>query len=123
MKTQNNQAVITLLESNIENVDFAAFLFDAEFTTFEEIRDILEDNAAFNIDVIYYSEAVKFLMRHDNSLRQSLDIASDLGYEIKDINSELLASLLASEIARNDFYELKNKINNVLIDIEQEVSY
>jgi hypothetical protein len=123
MKPQNNQAVITLLESNIENVDFAAFLTDAEFTTFEEIRDILEDNGAFHVEIIYYSEAMKFLTRYDNSLNHSLGLANDLGYELPDINSELLASLLASELARSEFYELKNDINIVLNNIEEESDY
>ena len=123
MKTQNNQAVITLLESNIENVDFAAFLSDKDFTNFDEVCEILEDNGAFNVEIIYYRDAMRYLIQHDTSLRASLSLASDMGYTLKDLNSETLASLLASENVRNEFYQLESEINSILVNIEQEANY
>jgi hypothetical protein len=112
--TTTQQQVINLLNDTIENVDFTGFLSGEDFTTFEEVRDLLEDNGALNIEIIYYSDAMRYLMQNDNSLRNSLDLAADFGYELKNLNSELLASLLASENARNEFYQLENEINSIL---------
>ena len=113
-QTTPQQEVISFLDSSISNVDFAAYLTGEDFTTFEEVRDLLEDNGALNIEIIYYNDAMRYLMQNDNSLRNSLDLAADFGYELKNLNSELLASLLASENARTEFYELENEINNIL---------
>jgi hypothetical protein len=112
--TTMQQQVINYLNENINNVDFEAYLSGEEFTTFEEVRDLLEENNAFNVEIIYYSEAMRYLMQNDNSLRNSLELAADFGYELKNLNSETLASLLASENARNEFYELESEIINIL---------
>jgi hypothetical protein len=53
-------------------------------------------------------------MENDASLLDSFRIAREYGYELKDLNSETLASLLASENARNEFYELESEIINIL---------
>jgi intracellular sulfur oxidation DsrE/DsrF family protein len=108
------QQVIELLNDTIENVDFTGFLSSEDFTTFEEVRDLLEDNGALNIEIIYYSDAMRYLMQNDNSLRNSLELAADFGYELKNLNSETLASLLASENARTEFYQLESEINSIL---------
>ena len=112
--TTTQQEVISFLDSSIGNVDFAAYLSGEEFTTFEEVRDLLEENNAFNVEIIYYSKAMNYLMENDASLLDSFRIAREYGYELKDLNSETLASLLASENARNEFYELEIEISNIL---------
>ena len=112
--TTPQQQVIKLLDQTIEHVGFSGYLFNEDFTTFEEVRDLLEENGAFNVEVIYYNDAIQYLKDYDNSLRNSLELAIEHGYSIKDLNSELLASLLASENARTEFYELENEINNIL---------
>jgi hypothetical protein len=112
--TTPQHQVIDLLNDTIENVDFTGFLSGEDFTTFEEVRDLLEDNGALNIEIIYYSDAMRYLMQNDNSLRNSLELAADFGYELKNLNSETLASLLASENARTEFYQLESEINSIL---------
>jgi hypothetical protein len=112
--TTPQQQVIELLDQTIEHVGFSGYLLNEDFTTFKEVRDLLEDNGAFNVEVIYYNEAMSYLMDHDNSLKNSLELAIEYGYSIKDLNSELLASLLASENARTEFYQLESEINSIL---------
>lgn len=82
------------------------------------LRDILEDKNAFNIDIIYYSKAIKYLQENDASLSESISIAIDYGYELENINSELLASLLATKKAREQYYELETQINNFLNNLK-----
>ena len=112
--TTPQQQVIELLDQTIEHVGFSGYLFNEDFTTFQELCDLLENNDAFNVEVIYYNDAIQYLKDYDNSLRNSLELAIEHGYSIKDLNSELLASLLASENARTEFYELENEIKNIL---------
>lgn len=48
----------------------------------------------FQQEIIYYHNAMEYLMKHDPSLRESLGYASDVGYEMTNISSEDLATLL-----------------------------
>ena len=100
-----NDTKIEIL-SNIELNDI-----DIE-NPFESIYTAIDENNGFEIEIIYYSNAMEYLTRNDNSLRESIEIAVDYGYELKNINSELLASLLASQNSREQFNNYENEINN-----------
>jgi hypothetical protein len=54
-------------------------------------------------------------MQNDSSLNVSLGIANNMGYKTDDLNSEVLASLLASELARCEFEDYRSEINELLI--------
>jgi len=45
-------------------------------------------------EIIYYNNAVKYLSENDPSLRESLSLAYEQGYNIENLHSELLATLL-----------------------------
>jgi hypothetical protein len=87
---------------------------------FDSICEMIEENGGFYIDIIYYSKAIAYLTEHDPSLQISLGIASEYGYEVKNLNSEILASLLASENVRSEFYELESEINSFFEELEEE---
>ena len=61
----------------------------------EETFDNYEDAYQYCIEteIIYYNRAMEYLSEHDWSLRESAEIASNLGFELKNINSEMLATL------------------------------
>tara|TARA_Y100001963_G_scaffold17851_1_gene22078 strand:+ start:56 stop:421 length:366 start_codon:yes stop_codon:yes gene_type:complete len=86
-----------------------------EIETFDELMDLLRDDGAFHIEIIYYGNAMQYLMDNDTSLTESLNIANDCGYKIRDLNSEMLASLLASQKAEEEFYNYEAQINELLI--------
>ena len=65
----------------------------------------LQDNGYFNEEVIYYSSAIRYLKDNDPSLCESLEIATEYGYTTNNLNSELLASLHASQKKEEKFYE------------------
>jgi len=44
-------------------------------------------------EIIYYSKAVNYLLENDASLRESLDLANDLGFTLDNLNSETLATI------------------------------
>ena len=82
--------------------------------TYEDIETILDDNGAFFIEIIYYSKAIKYLFEHDASLKESIELAIDMGFDLNNINSETLASLHASQKVREDFWYIKEKIEAIL---------
>jgi len=123
MKPENKELVIDFLTSQNLDIDFAHYLGHNSFDSFDEIRDILDDNNAFQVEIIYYSNAIKYLQENDPSLRESLGIAQEFGYEVKNLNSETLASLLASENTRIEFEELESEVSDLIAELlEQEES-
>lgn len=89
---------------NIEDIDFE--------NAYQSILDKLDDNGGFNVEIIYYGSAMDYLKENDPSLKESLGLAHEMGFSLDSLNSEILASLLASENARTEFYELDSEIND-----------
>ena len=122
MNTQTENKTETEIKLNllenlyIENLNIVDFIeHDFEYIrNADDLYEELNDNDAFNIDIIYYSKAMEYLAENDNSLSESIDIAVEHGYSLENINSELLASIHASEKARNDFWKCKDDINEIL---------
>jgi hypothetical protein len=96
------------------------YFADADHESFEELRDSIEDGGGFDVEIIYYSRAMEYLANNDNSLRESLGLASEMGYDPKDLNSEILASLLASQNARAEFEDLGGKISDFFDELNEE---
>lgn len=84
---------------------------------FESISDMIAYNGGYDVEIIYCSNAIQYLQENDPSLTESLGLADELGYSPKNLDSEILASLLASENSRNDFYDLKDKIEEFFDDV------
>ena len=127
MKTLNNEQTeraVNFLKSL--NLQFDVFDYigiagiDLE-NAYDSITEKLDDNNAFDIDIIYYSNAIKYLQENDPSLKYSLEIASELGYTLENLSSEVLASLLASQNAREEWGELENEINDFFLEIFEEL--
>jgi len=81
----------------------------------DDLRDKhLERAVNESSDIIYYSRAIEFLSEHDASLRQSLELASEFGYSLEDLNSEKLASILNYQENVDAYYNNKSEINDLL---------
>jgi len=113
----------TIIKEEENNFDFNDYIFN--YIDEEDLKDVdpteldedffydLNDNGGItNAEVIYYDNAIDYLKENDASLNQSLELALDLGYELKNINSELLASLLKSQNNEEDYSVF---IENVLL--------
>ena len=87
---------------------------------FDSIVDMINDNNGFEVEVIYYSNAMDYLSENDPSLNESLSLAHDMGFTTDSLNSEILASLLKTENVREEFYQLENDINNFFEELEEE---
>ena len=116
-QTENKtETKLNLLENLwIENLNIVDFIeHDFEYIrNADDLYEELESNEAFNIDIIYYSRAMTYLSENDFSLSESIEIAVQHGYSLENINSELLASLHASQKARDNFWRCKDDINEI----------
>ena len=110
--------LIKLFEDYAEDIDIDYMLngyeIGEDIVNSDDLLEIIEDNNGFDIDIIYYSKAIKYLSENDASLSESIEIAVDMGYSLENLNSETLASLHASQKAREDFYDITDEIDEIL---------
>ena len=117
MKTpQQKEEFFNKISEGLE-IDIMDYLQEDELQdilNFDELVEILEEHSAFDVEIIYYYNAIEYLKEHDPSLHECTELASDMGYATKDLNSETLASILASQNIRNSFWDLQEEINQFL---------
>jgi len=109
-----NSKLIDLFKENNIDIDISYHLgYSEELNSFEELSEFLDNEGALNIEIIYYHKAINFLKENDPSLCDTFALVSEYGFSIDNLNSEVLASILASDILRTQFFELENEINEI----------
>ena len=73
---------------------------DHKFETTDEACEWISEQ-----EIIYYSHAMNHLIEQDCSLNESIGLAVDMGIELKNINSELLATILYQDMLNNNINE------------------
>ena len=120
--TEKIESFLRSLKTEVEIMDYIQ-IEDIDYSdAYQSIYEMIDDNGGFDIEIIYYSNAINYLKENDPSLRESMEIAQEYGYEPKNINSELLASLLASQNAREEFYTLQDDINDFFAELSEETA-
>lgn len=120
--TEKIESFLRSLKTEVEIMDYIQ-IEDIDYSdAYQSIYEMIDDNNGFDIEIIYYSNAINYLKENDPSLRESMEIAQEYGYEPKNINSELLASLLASQNAREEFYTLQDDINDFFAELSEETA-
>ena len=121
LQIQRDENIISLLDTladkYIGDTPSEYLSIKTDLTDVNDLFDDLQNNGYFNEEVIYYSTAIRYLKDNDPSLTESLEIATEYGYEAKNLNSEVLASLHASQKKENTFFEdiapeLETLLNN-----------
>lgn len=116
---QATQVFELFKEYEDETVSVSNWLSSEEMinlNSFTEIYEALQGKDAFTYEgeVIYYNNAMEYLTTNDASLTNSIELARDLGYELKDINSELLATLLKTQEVEQFFRSLEDEVSDIL---------
>ena len=88
---------------------------------FYDLTEMLVESGAFNIEVIYYGSAMEYLTKNDTSLTRSLGLAHEFCYTPDNINSELLASLIKSEDAREEWDEYESQADEFFGMLEDKL--
>lgn len=112
-----------LTSLKVDSLDVSDYIneTDAEqIHSFEDLVDLIDSQGGFDVEIIYYSEAMKYLEEHDPSLSASMEIAGEMGYEVNMLNSEVLASLLATRKVSEDFHELRDEIEDFFYSYTDE---
>tara|TARA_R110000850_G_scaffold100331_5_gene207599 strand:+ start:2050 stop:2406 length:357 start_codon:yes stop_codon:yes gene_type:complete len=116
-----NKQKVTKLDKLFDdnNIDFYAsdYYYDDnmnDINDFDDLINFLDEKNALQVEVIYYNKAMSYLSEHDPALQHTLELASDLGFELSKLNSETLASILATDNLRNDINDLSDDINDIL---------
>ena len=99
-----------ITEDNKFDIDLANLYCNED--NFDDFNDKVYEAISYE-DVIYYSEAMKYLTREDCSLSDSLEIANEYGYDTKDLNSELLATLLYQQRLQQQWYEISDQVEEL----------
>lgn len=111
MKTR--EQISKFIKDNYKGrTDLQYFLNEDIYESIDEIRSEVEDN--LNVEIIYYWNAIEYLMENDPSLNESMRIADEFGYTPENLNSEVLASLLASENEREIWYEFESELEDFI---------
>ena len=97
-------------EVAMNEIDVMYFIDADEVKSFDEVYEAIDNNGGFNVEIIYYTAAMEYLMARDPSLRESIGIAEEYGYTLKNVTSEELASLLASRECREEFMSYEDEI-------------
>ena len=122
METEQINKIKEILKEEQKDYNFNDYVYnwideeDLKDLDIDDLKDFLtdlnENEEITQAEVIYYPNAMKYLSENDESLRESLELATDLGYELKNINSELLASLLKTENNREDYNNFIDEVIN-----------
>ena len=82
------------------------FLMDVDIEDIESEDDLYQSGVDYiyeHSDIIYYDRAMEFLQKNDPSLREAFDCAEEFCYDVKSLNSELLATLLNTRYNIDDW--------------------
>lgn len=115
--TEKEESVIDKIQDLIDNTEWLSDIsFDMDESDINSADDVVNylENGINEIEVIYYDNALKILSKNDPSLQISMGYADDLGYSCGDINSELLATILCRESAREELYDIRDDIEEVV---------
>jgi len=121
MNKKEIQELKEIIKEEEKQYDFNDFIFnyidedDLKNLDKNDLRDFLEnlneDEGITRTEVIYYGNAIEYLKKYDDSLEESLQIAEGCDFTLKNLNSEVLASLLKSQ---NNSIDYQDFINHVI---------
>ena len=107
-------------EIKLRHIDLLDYINGENVNSFDDIFQQVEEQGGFNVEIIYYYKAMEYLMENDTSLQNSMQLAADFGYSPEDINSELLASLLASQYTMEELYKCEHEITEFFNTLDNE---
>lgn len=105
-----------------ENLDILETILEyADVSNVDELMEYIQENYIHDIEVIYYHNAMEFLKEEDPSLQESLQLMADFGYQVDDLNSELLASLLLQQKCSEELYALGKDFEEFFEEVEDVI--
>lgn len=103
------------IDAIINQIESSDSLFDLD-----ELNEAVWDSGVLQEEFYYHYDAIKYLMDNDPSLREAFDIAGEYGFDTKNLNSCVLAGLLASRQNEEDWHELSRELDEEDFDDDGE---
>lgn len=103
--------------NRIENLEVE--VKELKFVDFDSFIQAMQDEID-KVEIVYYWNAMEFLTKNDSSLMNSLEIADLYGFELKQLNSEILATLLQRSFMNEDLEKLIPEIKEVFDNNQKE---
>jgi hypothetical protein len=107
-------------EIKMNHLDIMYYVDSESVNSLNDVYESIDEKNGFDVEIIYYRDAMEYLMERDTSLRESLEIAHEYGYTTDNLNSELLASLLASRECREEFMSYEDDITEFFNSLDEE---
>ncbi len=86
---------------------------------YDSIIEYLDKNGAFNTDeIVGYDSAMEFLQENDTAMVYTLRLAGDVGYSIYEIDSEILANLLYSQLRLESVEDREREIEEFFLKLQ-----
>jgi len=94
--------------------------FEVNYEVGDSYRSIEEDvqTRISEREVTYYSTAMEYLTSNYTSLRESLELADEMGYSPSQLNSEILATLLLQKELNDNWYEVQDEVEELIEAID-----
>jgi hypothetical protein len=105
-QTRTEQIEALIKDTELEGLDIP----DADSA--DELIEALEEQIN-ETEVIYYSNAMKYLAENDASLSASLELAADMGYTPDKLNSEILATILQRDNMLEELEKYRSEIEEI----------
>jgi hypothetical protein len=105
--TYNQEKLQELIDStdNLKDCVDVPYLSTTTFEDEEELREALQTYVDQE-EIIYYYNAIQYLKENDPSLNESLELASNMGCVMENLNSEILATLHYQDALNDELGEL-----------------
>jgi len=86
---------------------------------YDSIIEHLDDNSAFDTgEIIGYDSAMAFLQENDAPMIYTLRYAGDVGYSIYEVDSEILANLLYSQLCLGSVEDREREIEEFFLKLQ-----
>ena len=103
------------IDAIIREIESSDSLFDLD-----ELNEAVWDSGVLQEEFIYYHDAIKYLMENDPSLSEAFEIAGEHCFDTKNLNSCVLAGLLASRQNEEDWHNLARELDEEDFDDDGE---
>ena len=131
MSTIKARQVIEYIKEKEKEYDFNERI--ASYIDYNEFQEAIDDNKIDDFlnelndnnnrtftdtEIIYYSNAIEYIKENDQSLRECFDIASEYWYNANDLNSGILASLLATRRNEDEYSKFIDEVVQFVNELE-----
>lgn len=113
------ESIIDEIQELIDGTDDLSYIsFDMDESDISSVDDVIEyiEDRIREIEIIYFDRATEYLTDTDPSFKTSFEIAENLGYRLKDLNVEILATITCQELALEDLSDIRDDIEELVED-------